>query len=142
MANEKSKGCKFHHVAINVQDYEKSVNFYKALGMKVYLEFDSNDGNQHCFMDVGDGPYLELHSTKETDLRETRMQHFCFHVDDVDAVYELAMENGAAPKVPPFPPQVCPLNSTPKPIPNARVAHFYGPDGESVEIINWYGFKI
>jgi catechol 2,3-dioxygenase-like lactoylglutathione lyase family enzyme len=142
MANKTIKGCRFHHVSINVKNYDKTVKFYRALGMHVYFEFDINDGERHGFIDVGDGPYLEIHSTKKQELIDSRMQHFCFQVDDVDAVYKLAMENGASPKNPPFPPRDCPLKATPKPLLKARVAHFHGPDGESIEIINWYGFTV
>ncbi len=140
MENSVIKGCKFHHVSINVTDYDRSVKFYESLGMHVYLEFDLQDGQQHGFIDVGDGPYLEIHSTNEPKLIESRMQHFCFHVDDVDAAYAAAIANGGREKG--FPPRDCPLPSTPKPIPNARVAHFFGPDGESIELINWGGFKL
>ena len=142
MSNEIIKGCKFHHVSINVRNFEKSIQFYKILGMPVYLEFDIDDGERHAFIDVGDGPYLEIHSTKEKNLSDGRMQHFCFHVEDVDSVYELALKNGATPKDPPFSPRDCPLKAVPKPLTKARVAHFIGPDGENIELINWFGFKI
>jgi catechol 2,3-dioxygenase-like lactoylglutathione lyase family enzyme len=136
VANSLLQGCAFHHVSINVKDFEGSVKFYKALGMTVFVEFSIGDGGRHCFIDVGDGPYLELHSTTESRLRESRMQHFCFHVTDADAAYKIALENGARTKEAPFDFDLRCAGMTI----HARICHVYGPDGESIEFINWRNY--
>ena len=137
--NTKIKNCSFHHVSLNVKNYDKSVAFYKALGMEIYIEWITDSGKEkgkHCFIDVGDGPYLELHSSSETDLHESRMQHICFYVDDVDAAYQAALENGASTKMVP---QNFPLRGKSKTI-ESRFCHVYGIDGESIEFITWKGY--
>lgn len=125
--------CYFHHVAIHVVDYDKSLTFYYALGMEMYTEWIADEA-RHCFLSIDGKPYLELHETKGRELIESRLRHFCFHVDNVDEVYALAIANGATSKVEPHD---HPLMSQPIAITNARVSHIYGPDGESIEIINW-----
>lgn len=127
------KGLYFHHVAIHVADYDKSLAFYYALGLQMYTEWTADDA-RHCFLSIDGKPYLELHETKGHKLTESRLRHFCFHVDDVDEAYALALANGATPKVEPHD---HPLMSAPIAIANARVCHVYGPDGESIEIIHW-----
>ena len=116
--------------------------FYKALGMEIYLEWESEPNEQesgrHCFIDIGNGPFLELHSCDKPNLQANRFQHFCLDVEDVDAFYEIEIQNGATPIIEPH---VCPLPCKPTPISKARVAHVYGPDGELFEIINWYGYQ-
>lgn len=123
----------FHHVAIHVSDYDRSLEFYYALGLKLYTEWSTEDG-RHCFLAIDGKPCLELHETKGAKLVESRLRHFCFHVDDVDEVYAKALAHGAKPKVEPHD---HPLDSHPIKLSKARVSHIYGPDGESIEIIHW-----
>ena len=40
MANEIIKGMGFHHMALYVSDFDKSLAFYQKLGMKVFLLTD------------------------------------------------------------------------------------------------------
>jgi catechol 2,3-dioxygenase-like lactoylglutathione lyase family enzyme len=136
MTNSILKGCYFHHVSLNVRDYDKSLAFYRALGMPVFQEFTIEAGGRHCFIDVGNGPYLELHSSVEAELKESRFQHFCLHVDDVDAAYRLALAHGATTKEAPFDYD---LQCTSVVI-HARICHVYGVDGESIELINWKNY--
>lgn len=142
MENKKFPGTMFHHCSINVNDYDKSVAFYKALGMDVYLEWETEpteqESGRHCFIDTGNGPFLELHSSNKRNLQANRFQHFCFQVEDVDAFYAAAIQNGATSIAKP---RDCPLPCRPNPILKARVAHVYGPDGEPFELINWYGYQ-
>lgn len=143
MKNSRIPSLKFHHVSLNVHDYDKTVQFYEALGCRVYCEWETEDGEwtvkgKNCFMDTGDGPFIELHYSPNADLQANRFQHFCFHVDDVDEVYRIAMENGATSLMEPT---TWPLNCKPKPIPNPRICHFLGVDGEPIEVINWGGYN-
>ena len=123
----------FHHVSIFVMDYDRSIRFYKALGFEMFAEWVTED-IRHCFLSIDGKPFLELNETHEKGLIESRFKHFCIHVEDVDAIYQLALDNGASPKIEPHD---HPLASAPVVIDQARVSHVYGPDGESIEIINW-----
>jgi catechol 2,3-dioxygenase-like lactoylglutathione lyase family enzyme len=137
MPKSVTEGCTFHHVSLNVRDFDKAVAFYKALGMDVYVEFSIDDGGRHCFIDVGDGPYVELHTSTEAELADSRLQHICFHVDDVDATYARALANGARPKMPPFDYK---LRCTTITI-DARICHVYAPDGTGIEFIRWKDYE-
>jgi hypothetical protein len=86
---------------------------------------------------MGNGPFLELHGSTET-LVDSRMQHICLHVDDVDAFYDKALACGAKPGK--YPPRDIPLQCANCLI-KARVAYLIGASGESVEIIHWEGYS-
>ena len=43
MANEIIKGMGFHHMALYVSDFDKSLAFYQKLGMKVYTAWGQGD---------------------------------------------------------------------------------------------------
>ena len=137
MIKEDNFNCYFHHVSLNVNNYHEVVAFYEALGMKKYVEWRMY-GALHCFMDMGNGPFLELHGSNE-ELIDKRMQHICFHVDDVDSFYDLAIRTGAKPGT--REPCDSPLECIDRTI-IARVAHVVGIGGESIEIINWRGYDL
>jgi len=128
----------FHHVTIRTTVYEKAIGFYEALGLTKYIEWKEKMG-RCCFMRMAKSLFLEIKEFTEPILEPGRLEHICFHVDDVDAFYRLAIENGAKTVMAPF---NGPLNCTPKPIPDSRVCHIRGPSGEAIEIINWFGFKL
>lgn len=130
------KGPEFHHVALNICNYAKAVSFYKQFGFELFAEWQAN-GFNHCFLSLQGLPCLELHETDKTALTENRIQHFCIHVDsdeEVDRLYNFAITHGGAEKTAPY---THTLNSFPTAIPHARIAHIYGADGESIELIHW-----
>ncbi len=130
MANDMIKGAYFHHVALRTTDLEKSLAFYKGLGMKEIVRW--GDGELEIVMlDIGDGGRFELFANRGVDYpAEGRWQHFAIGVDDVDAAYERALSLGAKPHTPP---KTVPLNDA-KPAPIAiHIAFVEGPDGEQVE---------
>lgn len=119
-----------HHVALAVNDYEHSRDFYiRAFGMALVNEWTFN-GKQLCFLDVGDGSYLELHSALEGETVEGRYLHFCLHTSDLENAYRNAIAFGATPNRPPFD---FLIESSPQTM-QVRVAWLYGPDGESIEL--------
>ena len=53
-------GASLHHVALSVKKYEKSRDFYcRAFGMSCVNEWEFS-GKRLCFLDVGDGNFLEF----------------------------------------------------------------------------------
>ncbi len=92
---------KLRHTNLNVQDREKSVEFYeKALGMKVRRVSEKPDGSFILtFMTDEAGLYdIELtwlrdHADTPYELGENET-HICFSVDDYEAAYKLHKEMG------------------------------------------------
>ena len=130
MANERIKGMGFHHVALRTSDLDKSLKFYKGLGMKEIVRW--GEGSLEIVMlDIGDGGRIELFANRGVDYpAEGRWQHFAVEVDDVEAAYSLAIHLGGKPSIAP---KVVPLDDA-RPAPIAiQVAFVEGPDGEQLE---------
>lgn len=130
MSNKILDGAGFHHVALRTTCLEKSLAFYKALGMEEIVRWGAGE-LEIVMLDIGDGGRLELFANRGVDYpAEGRWQHFAISVDDVPAAYELALTLGAKPHTAP---KTVPLSDA-KPAPIAiQVAFVEGPDGEQVE---------
>ena len=130
MSNKILGGAGFHHVALRTTCLEKSLAFYKALGMEEIVRWGAGE-LEIVMLDIGDGGRLELFANRGVEYpAEGRWQHFAISVDDVPAAYELALTLGAKPHTAP---KTVPLNDA-KPAPIAiQVAFVEGPDGEQVE---------
>ncbi len=136
MANEKIKGMGFHHLALRTSDLEKSLEFYKALGMKEIIRW--GEGKMEIVMlDIGDGGRLELFANRGIDYpAEGRWQHLALAVDDVEAAYLFALSIGAKSFIAP---KIAPLTDA-RPAPTAiQIAFVIGPDGEQVEFFKEVG---
>ncbi len=130
MANETIKGMGFHHVALRTTDFEKSLQFYKALGMKPVIEWGQGMMTIAMF-DIGDGGRFEIFANRGVDYpAEGRLQHFAFKVDDVEAAYEHALSVGAAEHTKP---KTVPLEDARPYKTTIQVAFVTGPDGELLE---------
>ena len=127
MANEIIKGMGFHHIALKAVDFEASLKFYEALGMKFYTQWGEGDG-RIAMLDLGDGGILELFAGG-AEGANTNYIHFAMKVDDVDAAYATAIAAGAKPK---SEPKVVPLNSAPVKL-TLTCGFVYGPSGEELE---------
>ncbi len=127
MANEIIKGMGFHHIALKAVDFEASLKFYEALGMKFYTQWCEGDG-RIAMLDLGDGGILELFAGG-AEGANTNYIHFAMKVDDVDAAYATAIAAGAKPK---SEPKVVPLNSAPVKL-TLNCGFVYGPSGEELE---------
>ncbi len=130
MANGIIKGMGFHHVALRTTDLEKSLAFYKALGMKEIVRW--GEGQKEIVMlDIGDGGRLEVFANRGVDYpAEGRWQHFAVAVDDVQAAFDHAISIGARPHILP---KIADLaDARPEPM-KINVAFVLGPDDEQLE---------
>ncbi len=127
--NEIIKGMGFHHIALEAQDFEKSLAFYKALGMKEVARWGTPE-KTIAMLDLGDGGRVELFSDGGDKFSEMgKWVHFAVAVNDVDSAYEIALAAGAEPMTPP---KTVPLNSVPEKM-TIRIAFVKGPDKEQIE---------
>ena len=121
-----------HHVAITVADFDRSVEFYQALGMEVALAWGAKgaDGDKRaCMLSCGGGAHLELFAGRQGAERgEGAWQHIALTTPDCDAAWERAMAAGAKVKNAPF---EVDIKGTPPA--RVRIAFCHGPDGEVVE---------
>ena len=135
MSNDIIKGLGYAHMAIAAKDFDKSLTFYKALGMKVYTQWGEGD-SRIALLDMGDGSLVELFAKPDlnTDKVATPEDgnpflHFAFSAQNVDEAYRIALEAGATPLKPPaeLPLQAHPISLT------LRIAFVKGPSGEELE---------
>ncbi len=127
--NEVIKGMGFHHVALEAADFEKSLAFYKALGLKEVARWGTPE-KTIAMLDLGDGGRIELFSDGGERFSEMgKWVHFAVSVDDVDKAYEIALSAGAEPMIAP---KTVPLDSVPEKM-IIRIAFVKGPDKEQLE---------
>ncbi len=135
MANEIIKGLGYAHVAIAAKDFEKSLAFYRALGLRIYTQWGQKTADSDtriALLDMGDGSLVELFAKPGMDVEETSASpylHFAFSAQNVDEAYRIALEAGATPLKPPV---EMPLDSNPLRM-TLRVAFVKGPSGEELE---------
>jgi catechol 2,3-dioxygenase-like lactoylglutathione lyase family enzyme len=123
------KGMGVHHIALRATDFDRSLAFYKALGLTEKVAWGDGDGRA-AMLDFGDGNYLELFANGEKgDETDKRFYHLALRADDVDSAFEIALKAGATPKNEPM--VVSPENPT-SPL-SMKIAFVYGPDGEIIE---------
>lgn len=135
MSNQVIKGMGYAHMAIAAKDFDRSLAFYKALGLTVYTQWGEGD-DRIALLDMGNGSLVELFAkpSLRTEERAGPEQgnpflHFAFSVQNVDEAYRLALEAGATPLTPP---QEVPLDSRPLRL-TLRIAFVLGPSGEELE---------
>ena len=120
----------FHHLAMNVQRYDRAMEFYtQVLGMKVWRAW-GGDGSRAAMIDAGNSNYIEIFESGEEGAPEGRVMHFALRVDDCDAVLERVRAAGLE------------ITTEPKdvdiqsdPVYPVRIAFFRGPAGEIVELM-------
>ena len=135
MSNDVIRGLGYAHMAIAAKDVDKSLTFYKALGMKVYTQWGEGD-SRIALLDTGNGDLIELFAKPDlnTDKVATTADgnpflHFAFSAQNVDEAYRIALEAGATPLKPPA---ELPLKAHPICL-TLRIAFVKGPSGEELE---------
>lgn len=127
--NEIIKGMGFHHIALKATNFERSLEFYKALGMKEKIRWGKGDAKV-VMLEFGKNGCLELFAGGEESRGvDKRFYHLALSVSDVDAAYKIAVAAGAKPKNAPA--TVSPNNAVM--LFTMRIAFVYGPDGEIIE---------
>ena len=131
MQNHKIPGCGFHHVAIWTANWEKSLQFYcDGLGFSHKVEWGEVP-SRAVLLDTGDGNYLEIFERKTAPQSsgEANLLHLCLRVSDCESALQTALDAGAKLKNGVTPPAVFEKMGI-----KAKIAFFYGPDGEIVEL--------
>lgn len=119
----------FHHIGLKYADLQKSLDFYRALGLTEVVRW-GDVGNEIVMLKMSDGGRIELLPNGGDEYSaKGKWLHFAMKTEDVDGMYEKALAAGATPKVAP---KTVPLDSSPEKI-SIRVAFVFGPDGEEVE---------
>ena len=129
MANEIITGMGFHHIGLKAADFEKSLAFYKALGLKEVVRWGEGE-KTIAMLDIGDGGRIELFANGGDAYSVAgKWVHFAIEVEDVDLAYKTALLAGAESLIAP---KVVTLDSRPEKI-SINIAFVKGPDGEELE---------
>ena len=128
-------GGGFHHVAIKVGDFDKTITFYtNLLGFQARLTWGEGD-ERGALLDTGDGNYLEVFAGGLVGTKPAGgFFHIALRTDDVDGAIERVRQAGA--EITTEPKDVVIQGEVPTPI---RIAFFNGPDGESIELFTCTG---
>ena len=119
----------FHHIGLKYADLEKSLQFYRALGLTEIVRW-GDPGKEIVMLALSDGGRIELLPNGGDEFSpKGKWLHFAMKTEDVDGMYERALAAGALSLTPP---KTVPLASTPKPM-SIRIAFVKGPDGEELE---------
>ena len=124
-------GGGFHHVAIKVRDFDKTVAMYKeVLGCVETAAWGSGD-QRAVMLDTGDGACLEVFAGGSGEAPANGFYHIALRTRDVDAVIAAVRAYGLTVTMEP---KDVDIPSTP-PMP-VRIAFFTGFDGESIELFH------
>ncbi len=130
--NDIIKDLGFHHVALRCKDIEKSLEMYKALGMKEIARWGENE-KLIVMLNIGSCGIIEFFADGgDKYAEEGKWQHFALHTENVEEAYEIALKAGFKPLTPP---KTVPLDSSPEKM-NITVAFVQGPDNEQLEFFN------
>lgn len=130
--NAKIGGGGFHHIAIRVIDFDKTISFYtEVLGFTERVRWGEGD-KRAIMLDTGDGNYLEVFAGgAEGQKGEGAFLHLALRSDNVVEAVELARAAGME------------VTEEPKDAVlggvHVRIAFFKGPDGEIIELFQSTG---
>ncbi len=127
-------GGGFHHIALGVSDFERSLKFYtEIMGFKVSAEFPHPKDpsiKKIAMLDTGDGNHLEIiASPVEKPARSDLFIHVAFRSENIDAV--IAKVRLAGVEIVSEPQDIELATNPPSIIRNANIK---GPDGEVLEL--------
>ena len=83
------------HVAFRVRDYEKSRNFYRALGFEQAFEFADPAKPRVSFIKVNDHQFIELYQNSEGS--QPGLMHICFETGGIESVRSAYLKAGLQP---------------------------------------------
>ena len=126
-----STGLGFHHIALKCKDFEKSIAFYKALGLTEYARWGSPE-RRIILLKLPSGGMMELFSDGgDMYPEEGKYVHLALASSDVEGDYEKALAAGGTPHIAP---KTVELESSPMLL-TLHLAFVKGPDGEQVEFV-------
>lgn len=129
MSNAVIKGAGFCHIALGAVDFDKSVAFYEALGMKAVRSWGAAP-HRAVMLDMGDGGIIEMfEGSPNEDEVMPKWQHLAIATTDTDGAFAAAVVAGAKAKSEPKD-TVIPCNEGGYPV---RIAFVYGPSDEVIE---------
>jgi catechol 2,3-dioxygenase-like lactoylglutathione lyase family enzyme len=87
------------HVALRVNDLQKSQAFYKTLGYEEAFSFTDNGRVSVSYVKVNDRQFIEL-IPRSNDSQPGGILHTCFEVADIEALHRAYVERGLQPTEP------------------------------------------
>lgn len=124
--NKAIGGGGFHHVTIQVNNFDKSIAMYKQLGFIEHTRWGVND-DKYILLDTGDGNYLEITNGGKGACKGVII-HCALRTDDCKKAFELALSVGFTTVIEPM--EIELPSDPPMPVTFAFVA---GLDGEEIE---------
>jgi glyoxylase I family protein len=128
-----SKITGFHHVALRVRDFDRSVSFYtQTLGFTPKIEWGDKP-SRAIMLDTGDGNYFELFerpTQAPPPEGEPTLLHIALRTPDTNAMLERVRAAGCPVTMEPKTVEIKSSPTGPTPV---RIAFFKGPDGEILE---------
>ena len=119
----------FHHVALKVEDFDKTYDFYvKGLDFEENMKWEMDDGNRAVMLDTGNDNYLEIFEGRDFEVSNGAYLHLAFSSQDCEASLEKARNAGAEVTMEPDEIEI-PSN----PAKSVKVAFCKGPDGAIIE---------
>ena len=87
------------HVALRVNDLQKSREFYRKLGFEQAFDFVDNGKTSVAYVKVNDRQFIEL-IPRTSDSQPGGILHTCFEVADIESLHKAYLERGLQPTEP------------------------------------------
>jgi catechol 2,3-dioxygenase-like lactoylglutathione lyase family enzyme len=87
------------HIALRVNDLQKSREFYKTLGFEQAFEFTDAGKVSVAYIKVNDRQFIEL-IPRTSDSQPGGILHTCFEVVDIESLHKAYVERGLQPTEP------------------------------------------
>ncbi|MGM9646949.1 MAG: VOC family protein [Eubacteriales bacterium] len=128
--NDIIPGLSFDHIGLKASNYERTIEFYKALGATFLVEWGEGEGRISLW-DLGNGQKIEIFANGgDSHVQNGRWIHLALTCDDVETAYSALLAVGAKTQ---RPPATVTLPSRPAPL-TLKSCFVEGPDGEIIEL--------